>query len=305
MRTRHGRCGMRLRRTKRLAETFFYETLTMKRQDFRFVQPLRPLAAGQAAQGDAFETAVGAYWRALGLAPELAAASLHGEWRLVAGDSGIALPAAGDEPIDGAVRCTAVDESVIRFCCAAFRGEQVLASGELRYGWAESGSGVPRPVPPAVRALLQDFEAGQPVVELVTGSWQDLGADAAPVRTAVFIDEQAIPAEMEWDEADRTALHAVVRNRLGRPLATGRLLIDAPGVARIGRMAVLRAVRGTNLGRDVVNALMAAAWARGDHTVILSAQRSAVGFYARLGFEERGAEYEDAGIPHVDMVRQR
>lgn len=277
----------------------------MKRQDFRFIHPLRQQPAGPAPAPDAFQAAVDAYWRALGLAPELAAASLHGQWRLVEGDSAIPLPAVGDGPIDGAVRCTAVDESAIRFRCAAFRGDQVLAGGELRYGWAEPGSGAPRPVPPAVRTLLKDFEAGQPVVELVTGSWSELGADAAPVRTAVFIDEQAIPAEMEWDEADHSALHAVARNRLGQPLATGRLLTDAPGVARIGRMAVLRTVRGTHLGRDVVNALMAAAWARGDREVILSAQRSAVGFYTRLGFEERGPEYEDAGIPHVDMHRGR
>ena len=186
-----------------------------------------------------------------------------------------------------------------------FRRDQVLASGELRYGWGEPGSGAPRPVPPAVRALLQDFEAGQPVVELVTGGWSELGADAAPVRTAVFIDEQAIPAEMEWDEADRTALHAVVRNRLGQPLATGRLLTEAPGVGRIGRMAVIRVMRGTQRGADVLKALLAAAWARGDQEVVLSAQRSAAGFYARLGFEERGPDFEEAGIAHVEMVRRR
>ena len=277
----------------------------MKRQDFRFVQPLRLQPVGPAPRPDAFQTGVDGYWRALGLAPELAAASQHGEWRLLEAAGAFPAPTPGDAPIDGAVRCTAVDDSAIRFRCVAFRGDQDLASGELRYGWAEPGSGALRPVPLAVRTLLQDFEAGRPVVELVTGGWSELGADAAPVRTAVFIDEQAIPAEMEWDEADRTALHAVVRNRLGQPLATGRLLIEAPGVARIGRMAVLRAVRGTHLGRDVVNVLMAAAWARGDREVILSAQRSAVGFYTRLGFEERGPEYEDAGIPHVDMVRGR
>ncbi len=283
----------------------FSDAFTMRRQDFRFIHPLRQQPAGPAPGPDAFQTAVDAYWRALGLAPELAAASKQGEWRLLEAAGAFPAPAPGDEPIDVAVRCTAVDDAAIRFRCVAFRGDQALASGELRYGWAEPGGGAPRPVPPAVRALLQDFEAGRPVVELVTGGWSELGADAAPVRTAVFILEQAIPAEMEWDEADATALHAVVRNRLGQPLATGRLLIEAPGVARIGRMAVLREVRGTNLGRDVVNTLMAAAWARGDREVILSAQRSAVGFYARLGFEERGAEYEDAGIPHVDMVRGR
>jgi len=277
----------------------------MKRQDFRFFQPLRAHPAGQAPQRDAFQTAVGGYWRALGLAPELATASLKGEWRLLAAEGAPFDPAPGEKPVDVGVRCMQVGESSIGFRCAAFRGDQALASDTLRYGWAEPGGGAPRPVPPAVHALLEDFEAGRPVVELVTGGWSELGADAAPVRTAVFIEEQAIPAEMEWDEADHTALHAVVRNRLGQPLATGRLLTEAPGVARIGRMAVLRAVRGTHLGRDVVNALMAAAWARGDRQVILSAQRSAVGFYARLGFEERGPEYEDAGIPHVDMVRLR
>lgn len=277
----------------------------MKRQDFRFVQPLRAHPAGQVPRPDVFQTAVGGYWRALGLAPELAAESLKGEWRLLAAEGAPFDPAPGEKPVDVGARCTDVGESSIGFRCAAFRGDQVLASGGLRCGWAEPGGGAPRPVPPAVRALLQDFESGRPVVELVTGGWSELGADAAPVRTAVFIREQAIPAEMEWDEADATALHAVVRNRLGQPLATGRLLVQAPGVARIGRMAVLRAVRGTHLGRDVVQALMAAAWARGDREVILSAQRSAVGFYARLGFEERGPEYEDAGIPHVDMVRRR
>jgi predicted GNAT family N-acyltransferase len=96
-----------------------------------------------------------------------------------------------------------------------------------------------------------------------------------------------------------------VRNRLGQPLATGRLLTEAPGVGRIGRMAVIRVMRGTQLGADVLKALLAAAWARGDREVVLSAQRSAAGFYARLGFEERGPDFEEAGIAHVEMVRRR
>ena len=142
-------------------------------------------------------------------------------------------------------------------------------------------------------------------VELLQGEWAALGADAARVRTEVFIEEQAIPKEMEWDEADATALHAIVRNRLGQPLATGRLLTEAPGVGRIGRMAVIRVMRGTQLGADVLKALLAAAWARGDREVVLSAQRSAAGFYSRLGFEERGPDFEEAGIAHVEMVRRR
>jgi predicted GNAT family N-acyltransferase len=87
----------------------------------------------------------------------------------------------------------------------------------------------------------------------------------------------------------------VVRNRLGQPLATGRLLTEAPGVGRIGRLAVIRVMRGTQLGADVLKALLAAAWARGDREVVLSAQRSAAGFYARLGFRGAGPRLRRGG----------
>ena len=129
------------------------------------------------------------------------------------------------------------------------------------------------------------------------------GADARQVRTAVFLEEQRIPVDMEWDELDAGAVHAVARNRLGLTVGTGRLLQHAPGVSRIGRMAVNRVLRGTNVGRDVLRALMLAATQRGDHAVLLHAQRTAQGFYARLGFEPRGEPFEEAGIVHVEMHR--
>jgi predicted GNAT family N-acyltransferase len=126
------------------------------------------------------------------------------------------------------------------------------------------------------------------------------------VRVRVFVDEQKIPLEMEWDEGDKVALHAVAYNRLGQPLATGRLLQGdpaEPGMARIGRMAVERVVRGTHLGRDILETLADAARQRGDREVQLHAQCSAQGFYKRLGFAVRGAPFDEAGIPHVTMVR--
>ena len=108
---------------------------------------------------------------------------------------------------------------------------------------------------------------------------------------------------MEWDDADAICVHAVAMNRFGVPLATGRLLEHVPGVAKIGRMAVVRAVRGSRVGRAVLDALMKAARARGDHEVVLHAQLSAAPFYSRAGFSERGTVFEEAGIPHVEMVR--
>jgi len=171
--------------------------------------------------------------------------------------------------------------------------------------FADPATQTSRPVPALLRAILEDFEAGRSVVTVQTGPWSQLGEMAALVRTEVFLQEQAIPIEMEWDEADAMALHAVAVNRLGQPLATGRLLQHAPGVGRIGRMAVSRVMRGTHLGRDVLQTLLDAAWQRGDGEVMLHAQHSAAAFYARHGFTARGPDFDEAGIRHVEMFTTR
>jgi predicted GNAT family N-acyltransferase len=119
----------------------------------------------------------------------------------------------------------------------------------------------------------------------------------------VFIDEQKIPVTMEWDEADASGVHAVAFNRFGVPLATGRLLADGAGVARIGRMATRQAVRGSGIARGVLNALMAVSTERGDTEVLLHAQLSAQAFYARVGFVPRGPVFHEAGIAHIEMSR--
>jgi predicted GNAT family N-acyltransferase len=134
------------------------------------------------------------------------------------------------------------------------------------------------------------------------GSWSELGEGAARVRNAVFVIEQRVPKEMELDAADHSALHVLICNALGVPLATGRLLQHAPGVGRIGRMAVMKEVRGAGLGRGMLLALVKAAGQRGDHEVMLHAQASAKGFYDRLGFVVRGEPFEEAGIDHIEMV---
>ena len=136
---------------------------------------------------------------------------------------------------------------------------------------------------------------------LTVGPWNQLGPAASQVRTAVFVHEQNIPAELEWDVADAQALHVVIRDPLAEPIATGRLLVHAPGVGRIGRMAVLSSLRGSGLGQQVLEALVQAARARGDTEVFLHAQTSAQGFYGRLGFTPRGDVYAEVGIPHIEM----
>ena len=88
-------------------------------------------------------------------------------------------------------------------------------------------------------------------------------------------------------------------SRLVRPWQALRFL----GTAKIGRMAVLPAMRGSNIGRAVLDALMAVARAQGEREVLLHAQISAAGFYQRAGFQTRGPQFDEAGIAHVEMVR--
>jgi predicted GNAT family N-acyltransferase len=209
-----------------------------------------------------------------------------------------------DDQLDVGLRCARVGTSSMVFVGGIFRGDELLVGGELIYVFANPATQKSRPVPQALRDILNGFEAGEPMIEVKTGTWNELGADAARVRTEVFVEEQRIPAEMEWDEADTTAVHAVAYNRLGQALATGRLLPHEPGRAKVGRMAVTRVLRGAQLGQRVLRALEAAAAARGDQEVVLHAQRSAEGFYQRLGYEVAGQPFDEVGIPHIEMKRR-
>jgi predicted GNAT family N-acyltransferase len=134
------------------------------------------------------------------------------------------------------------------------------------------------------------------------GSWTEMKTMAAALRHEVFVDEQEVPVELELDELDDHALHAVVLNKLGQGVATGRLLQPQAHVAQIGRMAVSKPLRGGNLGRMLVEAFIEAARQRGDHEVILHAQCSAEVFYRKLGFKSHGDVFDDAGIDHIEMT---
>jgi predicted GNAT family N-acyltransferase len=183
-----------------------------------------------------------------------------------------------------------------------FRGGQRLVHGELVYVFADPATQTSKPVPPALREVLQAFEAGEPMVSVRVGDWAALAAIAAPIRHAVFTREQGIDAALDEDGADAGAVHAVAVNRLGVPLGTGRLVTAAPGVSKIGRMAVIAPLRGGAVGRQLLDALGQAARARGDRELMLHAQASAVGFYRRLGWQPRGPAFEEAGIEHQEMT---
>lgn len=134
--------------------------------------------------------------------------------------------------------------------------------------------------------------------KIVLGDWEHLQQDAQAVRYAVFVEEQKIPAELEWDEMDAQCRHAVAYDRGGCAIGTGRLLPDG----HIGRMAVLAQARGHGIGAALLQTLMQAAQQRGDQAVELNAQESAEGFYRKLGFTRDGEPFMEAGIVHLHMT---
>jgi YbgC/YbaW family acyl-CoA thioester hydrolase len=282
----------------------------MKRADFRFFHRLRVRWAEVDMQKIVFnahylmyfDTAVADYWRALALPYEEAMHQLQGDLYVKKASVEFHASARMDDRLDVALKCTRIGNSSMLFTGAIFRGEDLLITCELVYVFADPATQTSRPVPPALRDVLTGYEAGEAMLQVKTGGWDELGADARRIRTEVFVEEQRIPVELEWDEDDAGAVHAVAYNRLGQAVATARLLPATQGVAKIGRMAVHHVLRGCGFGEQVLRTLAGEAQRRGDHAIALHAQRTAVDFYARLGFQAQGEPYEEAGIPHIDMT---
>ena len=283
----------------------------MKKQDSRFFHRLRVRWAEVDMQKIVFnahylmyfDTAVADYWRALALPYEEAMHHFEGDLYVKKATVEFNASARMDDRLEIGLKCSRVGNSSMTFSGGIFRADELLVTCELVYVFADPVAMTSRPVPAPLRAVLAGYEAGEAMAQVRTGSWEQLGREAATIRTEVFVNEQRIPKDLEWDAEDAVALHAVASNRLGQAVATGRLLPSADGVAKIGRMAVQRVLRGCGLGEQVLNALMAAARERGDREIVLHAQRSAEGFYAGLGFRARGEPFEEAGIGHIEMTR--
>ena len=133
-------------------------------------------------------------------------------------------------------------------------------------------------------------------IEIIAGTWTKLQQDAKSIREQVFIKEQNIAPCDEWDDLDAVSTHFVLYQDQ-QALATARLLADHS----IGRVAVLKAARGQNLGLALMQFVIDHAKQQGRLSVHLSSQVHAQPFYQRLGFMAEGATYLDCNIPHIRM----
>lgn len=122
------------------------------------------------------------------------------------------------------------------------------------------------------------------------------------IRMEVFVFEQNVPAELEWDAFDKTATHFFARID-GKPAATARLRRDADGAAKIERMAVRASQRGQHVGETLLQHVLGQARSEGYAQARVSAQTHAIAFYEKLGFAVVSEEYQEAGIPHKRMER--
>jgi predicted GNAT family N-acyltransferase len=142
-----------------------------------------------------------------------------------------------------------------------------------------------------------------PGVDVRTADWARDRVQIQRVRRSVFVEEQRIAEEDEWDELDPVVTHVLAfapgdsakRDAVG----TGRL----EPTGKIGRVAVLPQYRGTGTGAALMQRLMDLASERGFTEVYLNAQVTAAGFYERLGFRADGPEFDEVGIPHRRMRR--
>jgi len=138
-------------------------------------------------------------------------------------------------------------------------------------------------------------------LEILIKPWKEVQTDAFLVRQAVFIYEQGVPADLELDEYDPLATHALAyMDELC--IGTGRLVDLGGGQAQIGRMAVLAQFRGRGTGKKILEKLVQIASAQGVKLLVLHSQVAAIPFYEKQGFEVQGPIYDEAGIPHRNMI---
>ena len=128
-------------------------------------------------------------------------------------------------------------------------------------------------------------------------TWEEGSLELAAIRREVFVIEQNVPEDLEWDGMDPQCRHVVARALSGWPIGTGRLRPDG----HIGRMAVLAHWRSKGVGGAMLESLIEMAQHAGHKSAPLNAQSYAMPFYARYGFVAEGEEFMEASIPHQSM----
>ena len=281
-----------------------------RRADFRFAERLRVRWAEVDPQNIVFnghylmylDTASAGYWRALAMPYAETFNDLGGELFVRRATVEYAAAAHYDEQIEVGLRCASIGRSSLRFAAGVFRAGRLLVTGELIYVFADPSRTHSLPVPDALRQVIGAFEAGEPCVSVEVGPWATLGAQVQAVR------QRACEGDADGDAVspglmpgDANAWHAVARNRFGLPVATARLVPLDANRGCLDGLVVHPLLRGARLGRQVVDAIGAAARGQGLRVLLASVPADAVGFFARLGFVDPAP----SDVPHPVLIDPR
>ncbi len=135
--------------------------------------------------------------------------------------------------------------------------------------------------------------------EVFIADWQEDATRIRAIRTCVFIHEQKVPEQLEWDEHDAVCLHLLAITDSGKAIGTARLLDSG----QIGRMAVLQPFRRAGVGKAMLRMLLDVAGRKQMKSVFLNSQSHATKFYQSFGFTETGEQFDEADIPHCRMIK--
>ncbi|MGG6797782.1 UNVERIFIED_CONTAM: GNAT family N-acetyltransferase [Streptococcus canis] len=143
------------------------------------------------------------------------------------------------------------------------------------------------------------------IIKQTRNTLADTYLDAVKIRRQVFIAEQGVPAQLEIDRDEAYCLHFVLYDDKGKPCATCRLLPNPNHkTVTLQRMAVLKSYRGQTLGQQLMTYVLKYAKQQEIERVTLHAQLTAKTFYAKLGFQEEGEIFDEAGIEHITMTQK-
>ena len=223
--------------------------MSIARSDFRFLHRLRVRWAEVDLQKIVFnphylmylDTALADYWRAMGLPYEPTLAALGGELLVKKAMLEYHGSSVYDDFLDVGLRCARVGNTSIQLQGGIFRGDQLLVGADLVHVFADPLTRTPLTVPTVLRQTMEGFDAGASVVDLLTGSWADLG--------------EAVRTLRQPEPQDPGARHAVVRNSLGLAIAAARLV---PQAAHADAVVELPLVAGAGWGDTAAQALAAA-----------------------------------------------
>jgi YbgC/YbaW family acyl-CoA thioester hydrolase len=187
------------------------------------------------------DTAIADYWRALALPYEQTLQALGGELFVKRSTLDFHASAMYDDRLTVGLRCARIGNSSLQFLSGVFRGESLLVSAELIYVFADPVVKRALPVPQLLREAMLGFERGEVAVSTTFAPWREVSAVVQSLRPS--------------DAHDAQALHCLLRNALGEPVATARRCAGAQGMDGIDGVAVAEPLRGAGWGKAAVEAL--------------------------------------------------